>query len=122
MTLITCYPTVRNVKNRFRRTSDSRGNVFRQGRANIRESFQVGLGDTVIGIDPGESGVKLDDRTVSKRHPMIGAMSRVCHLNDLGSTTGTEADGRNLGGVAVSDGDVIKAGKIGVRFVRESKM
>ena len=53
---------------------------------------------------------------------MIGAMSCVCHLNDLASTTGTEADGRNLGGVAVSDGDVIKAGKIGVRFVRESKM
>ncbi len=98
------------------------GTFFRQGRANIRESFQVGLGDTVIGIDPGESGVKLDDRTVSKRHPMIRAMSRVCHLYDLGSTRGTEADGRNLGGVAVSDGDVIKAGKIGVRFVRESKM
>lgn len=53
---------------------------------------------------------------------MVRAMSRVCHLYDLGSTTGTEADGRNLGGVAVSDGDVIKAGKIGVRFVRESKM
>jgi len=53
---------------------------------------------------------------------MVRAMSRVCHLYDLGSTRGTEADGKNLGGVAVSDGDVIKVGKIRVRFVRESKM
>lgn len=49
-------------------------------------------------------------------------MSRVCCLYDLGSTNGTDVDGRNVGGVALNDGDVIKLGKIEVRFVRESVM
>ena len=71
-TLITCYPTVRNVKK-----ADSEepqlveGTLFVKAGTNIGESFQGGLGDTVIGSDPGESGIELDDRAVSKRHATI---------------------------------------------------
>ena len=49
-------------------------------------------------------------------------MSRVCRLYHLGSTNGTDVDGRNVGGVALNDGAVIKLGKIEVRFDRESVM
>lgn len=122
-TLITFYPTVRNVKK-----ADSeepqivKGTLFVKAGTNIGESFQGGMGDIVIGSDPGESGIELDDRAVSKRHATIRVMSRVCRLYHLGSTNGTDVDGRNVGGVALNDGDVIKLGKIEVRFVRESVM
>ena len=49
-------------------------------------------------------------------------MSRVCCLYHLGSTNGTDVDDRNVGGVSLNDGDVIKLGKIEGRFVRESVM
>ncbi|MDP6451949.1 MAG: FHA domain-containing protein [SAR202 cluster bacterium] len=98
------------------------GTLFVKAGANIGESFQLGPGDTVIGSEPGESGFALEDRTVSKRHVMIRVMSRVCRLYDLGSTNGTDVDGKTIDGVALKDGDVIKFGKIEVRFVRESMM
>ena len=46
----------------------------------------------------------------------------MCRLYHLGSNNGTDVDGRNVGGVALNDGGVIKLGKIEVRFVRESVM
>lgn len=46
----------------------------------------------------------------------------MCRLYHLGSTNGTDVDGRNVGGVSLNDGDVIKLGKIEGRFVRESVM
>jgi pSer/pThr/pTyr-binding forkhead associated (FHA) protein len=93
--------------------------LFVKAGSNIGESFQVGLGDTVIGSEPG-MGVELGDRTVSKRHVLLRVMSRVCRLYDLGSTNGTDVDGTKLDGVTLRDGDVIKFGKVEVRFVRES--
>ena len=71
-TLITFYPAVRNVKK-----ADSeepqivKGTLFVKAGTNIGESFQGGMGDIVIGSDPGESGIELDDRAVSKRHATI---------------------------------------------------
>jgi pSer/pThr/pTyr-binding forkhead associated (FHA) protein len=98
------------------------GTLFVKAGANVGESFRLEAGDNVIGSDPGESGIELDDRTVSKRHVMLRVMSRVCRLYDLGSTNGTDVDGYKLEGVPLQDGDVIKFGKIEVRSVRESMM
>ena len=98
------------------------GTLFVKAGNDIGESFQVDPGDTLIGSDPGTPGISLNDRTISKRHIMLRVMSRVCRLYDLGSTNGTDVNGRSLEGVPLSDGDTIKFGKIEVRFVRETLM
>lgn len=94
--------------------------LFVRAGSNSGKSFQIGIGDTVIGNDPTASNIKLDDPAVSKRHAKIRVMSKVCRLYDLGSTNGTDVDGTKLDGVTLRDGDVIKFGKVEVRFVRES--
>ena len=120
LSLSLAYGKVKNGKSEDKQIIG--GTLFVKAGANVGESYQLELGDTVIGSDPGESGFELDDRTVSKRHILIRVMSRVCRLYDLGSTNGTDVDGRKLDGVPLKDGDVIKFGKIEVRFVRESMM
>ena len=120
-TKLTFYQTYGKVKNGdSEETQIIGGTLIVKAGSNIGESFQVGLGDTVIGSDPGESGIELEDRTVSKRHVMLRVMSKVCRLYDVGSTNGTDVDGTKFDGVPLKDGDVIKFGKVEVRFVRES--
>lgn len=122
--------TIGNTKITFYRTSSQvedggleepqtiGGTMFARAVPNSGENFQIRPGDTVSGSDPDSSDINLDDQTVSRRYVMLGVLSRVCRPYDLGSTNGTEVDGNPLDDVPLKDRDVIKFGKVEVRFVR----
>jgi pSer/pThr/pTyr-binding forkhead associated (FHA) protein len=74
------------------------------------KSFMLSEGENSVGRD-SNSTVTLTDDSVSREHAMIRCMGGHVSVIDLGSTTGTWADGEKMGGVKVENGDVISMGR-----------
>jgi hypothetical protein len=80
--------------------------------ANAR--FELKLGTTSVGREPGEADIKLQDRALSRRHFEIAWNGKNAALRDCGSTNGTSINGRLLRpdeAVGLRPGNRISAGK-----------
>ena len=73
-------------------------------------SFMLSEGENSIGRG-GDSNVSLNDDSVSREHAMIRCQDGKLSVFDLGSTSGTSVDGQRIGGLKVSNGDVISMGR-----------
>ena len=79
------------------------------------ERVRLGSETAVIGRLEG-CAVTLDDAKVSRRHAEIRPAGDGYRLIDLGSTNGTEVNGRSVTEHALSDGDRIKFGDTVLTF------
>ena len=77
----------------------------------------------VVGRNPHNATVVIEDDTLSRRHARLFAEGRAIFIEDLGSTNGTLVNGTRLNPGArwaVSDGDRIEMGAVQIVFGRES--
>jgi len=87
----------------------------------LYEGRRCPLGDATIVIGRGrDCDIHVADPNVSRRHAEVrpdgnGAFT----LIDLGSTNGTELNGKRVSHVSLSEGDTITIGAIELTFVRE---
>ena len=66
---------------------------------------------TVVGREPGDDGVRVDDDQISRRHFEVrGGRGGAVTIRDLGSHNGTFVDGRRIDSVEITPGAVIRAG------------
>src|SRR5688500_8957014 len=73
-------------------------------------------GPVVIGSDPGQSNVVVNDPHVSARHCEIVATAAGVKLVDLGSRNGTKVQGIAVHGALLEPGVVITIGTTQIRF------
>ncbi len=92
--------------------------LVKSGRS-VGHSFQVPQGDLVIGRQPEQGGAQIDDPFVSRSHALLRQMPREARLHDLGSANGTKVDDKELTGVLLKNGDILKFGDVEVQFVQE---
>ncbi|MDA1129748.1 MAG: FHA domain-containing protein [Chloroflexi bacterium] len=79
-------------------------------------SFNLSEGYNHIGRDPS-SGVRLSDESVSRHHAVIRCEDGAITLFDVGSRSGTEVDGKSVGGHLVNDQDTISVGRTTIRLM-----
>jgi hypothetical protein len=65
--------------------------------------------------------IPLPDRTVSKRHAVIGRVRGQAVVKDLGSRNGTFVNGQKVEKAILSCGDRLKVGSVMLRFFQEDK-
>ncbi len=65
--------------------------------------------------------IPLPDRTVSKRHAVIGRVRGQAVVKDLGSRNGTFVDGQKVEKAILTSGDRLKVGSVMLRFFQEDK-
>ncbi len=76
-------------------------------------------GAVVLGRDSG-CDLVLEDADVSRRHASIEFADGVYTLRDLGSTNGTVVNNRKEPQAALASGDLIRIGKVVLKFLRGS--
>ena len=74
------------------------------------KTFVVSDGDNLIGRSD-DASICLSDESVSRRHAVIRCHNGKLSLFDVGSRTGTELNGKTLGGHTLNNGDVITIGR-----------
>lgn len=74
------------------------------------KTYQLKAGDTTIGRARGND-VVVADAAVSRRHALVKHQEGKFLLLDLGSSSGTKANGQPIGGKALSTGGVINIGQ-----------
>ena len=72
-----------------------------------------------IGRAP-ENSIRLEDISVSGRHAEIIVISENCFLKDLGSTNGTQLNGRPVTEAQLRAGDKVRFGKVEASFETET--
>jgi pSer/pThr/pTyr-binding forkhead associated (FHA) protein len=65
--------------------------------------------------------IPLPDRTVSKRHAVIGRVRGQAVVKDLGSRNGTFVNGQKVEKAILSGGDRLKVGSVMLRFFQEDE-
>jgi len=100
--------------------------IDRQGRSSVvlvartgpdsGRSFNLSEGYNHIGRD-SSSSVRLSDESVSRHHAVIRCEDGVLTLFDVGSRSGTEVDGKSVGGHLVNDQDTISVGRTTIRLM-----
>ncbi len=65
--------------------------------------------------------IPLPDRTVSKRHAVIGRVRGQAVVKDLGSRNGTFVNGQKLEKAILASGDRLKVGSVTFRFFQEDE-
>ena len=75
-------------------------------------------GDRVVLGRSRECDIRLDDANVSRRHAEVRLEDGTYWIADLGSTNGTELNGRSIERAQLSDGDRITVGSTDIRFGR----
>jgi hypothetical protein len=65
--------------------------------------------------------IPLPDRTVSKRHAVIGRVRGQAVVKDLGSRNGTSVNGQKVEKAILSCGDRLKVGSVMLRFFQEDE-
>ena len=79
--------------------------------------YALGPGETTIGRHP-DSGIFLDDVTVSRRHARVLAEEGGTYLvEDVGSLNGTYLDGERVERAALREGAQVQVGKFRLVFV-----
>ncbi|MDA1129605.1 MAG: FHA domain-containing protein, partial [Chloroflexi bacterium] len=89
--------------------------VVRSG-ADAGKSYNLAEGDNHIGRDPS-CNVRLSDESVSRQHALVRCENGVITLFDVGSRSGTEIDGKTLGGHPLNDGDTVSVGRTAIRLM-----
>jgi hypothetical protein len=90
--------------------------VFRPKRGAPAEIRLVDdMGRLVLGRDPGEEGVRLDDDQASRKHAELrwDAETAGWAIADLSSRNGTIVNGRRVGAARLFPGTVIRIGRTG---------
>ena len=80
------------------------------------KSFNLAEGDNKIGRDQ-TCNVRLSDESVSRQHALIRCENGVVSLFDVGSRSGTEIDGRAIGGHPLNDGDTVNVGRTTIKMM-----
>ena len=65
--------------------------------------------------------IPLPDRTVSKRHAVVGRVRGQAVVKDLGSRNGTFVNGQKLEKAILASGDRLKVGSVTLRFFQEDE-
>ncbi len=91
--------------------------VIRSGGGRVGESFPLEGERVSIGRRP-DSGVFLDDVTVSRDHSLIVRRGGDWHLDDLGSLNGTYVNRRRIETQRLEDGDELQVGKYKLTFLQ----
>ena len=65
--------------------------------------------------------IPLPDRTVSKRHAVVGRVRGRVVVKDLGSRNGTFVNGQKLEKAILASGDRLKVGSVTLRFFQEDE-
>lgn len=76
--------------------------------------FELKIGTTSIGREPGDADLKLEDRALSRRHFEIAWNGESAAVRDCGSTNGTRVNGELLQSnepISLRPGNRISAGK-----------
>jgi pSer/pThr/pTyr-binding forkhead associated (FHA) protein len=89
--------------------------VIRAGGGREGESFPVDRERTTIGRRP-DSGVFLDDVTVSRDHALLIRRGDQWHLDDLGSLNGTYVNRSRIDSQRLQEGDEVQIGKYKLTF------
>lgn len=77
---------------------------------------EVQLDAGVLTIGRGNDvEVKLDDKTISKRHARIVSYFNATHVEDLGSTNGTYINGKKIHKHVLNPGDVLMIGNYQIK-------
>lgn len=71
---------------------------------------------TVFGRSSSDADIQLDDPGISRKHFQIVIDAGRATAEDLSSTNGTTIHGQRINKVALTDGAVLTAGRIGVTF------
>lgn len=95
---------------------DQLGTILVTKGANAGSKFALTDAVTTIGRHP-ESGVFLDDVTVSRRHAEIRHVDGTFQLVDSGSLNGTYCNGSRIEHVDLDEDDVIQVGRYKLVFV-----
>jgi len=99
----------------------SHGVLLVRSGPSVGESYTVGDEALLIGRQPGEGGIQIDDPAVSQRHALIRPTPQGCLLYDLGSANGTSVDNEALTGVTLQSGDVLAFGEAELQFVLQER-
>ena len=89
--------------------------VIRAGGGRVGESFAVDRERTTIGRRP-DSGVFLDDVTVSRDHALLIRRGEQWHLDDCGSLNGTYVNRSRIESQRLEEGDEVQIGKYKLTF------
>ena len=89
--------------------------MIRGGGGRVGESFAVEGERMTIGRR-ADSGVLLDDVTVSRDHALLIRRGDGWYLDDLGSLNGTYVNRQRIESVRVSQGDELQIGKYRLTF------
>ena len=98
----------------------SRGVIMVQSGPSLGQNFPVGDQDMIVGREPGDGGVKVDDPQVELHHALLRPTEDGCMIFDLGSPSGTKINDVPLAGSPLHNGDVIKLGLAELEFVQEN--
>jgi pSer/pThr/pTyr-binding forkhead associated (FHA) protein len=75
------------------------------------------LETTTAGRHP-DSGIFLDDITVSRRHAVLEPTTAGWHLRDVGSLNGTYVNGERVDDAVLSNGDELQIGKFKLVYIQ----
>jgi len=89
--------------------------VIRAGGGRVGESFAVDRERTTIGRRP-DSGVFLDDVTVSRDHALLIRRGEQWYLDDCGSLNGTYVNRSRIESQRLEEGDEVQIGKYKLTF------
>jgi MshEN domain/FHA domain len=67
------------------------------------------------------NNIPLPDRTVSKRHAVVGRVKGQTVVKDLGSRNGTFVNGQKVEKAILANGDRLKVGSVTLRFFQEDQ-
>lgn len=90
--------------------------VIRAGGGRVGESFALEGERMTIGRNP-DSGVFLDDVTVSRDHAVLVRRGGEWHLDDLGSLNGTYVNRQRVDSRRLEDGDELQIGKYKLTYL-----
>ena len=85
------------------------------GPSGIGERFSIGT-RLVIGRDPNQCQLVLDDPAVSSRHAVIERGTQVVTISDLGSRNGVKVNEQRIGSSDLRDGDTVIIGQTTLRL------
>jgi DNA-binding NtrC family response regulator len=77
---------------------------------------RLDAGSIFVGSEPGESGLRIEDTTVSRQHAAVELLPGAVRVRDLGSTNGTTYLGARISEAMVPLGGSITVGRTTLRF------
>ncbi|MEA2226548.1 MAG: hypothetical protein QOF04_178 [Solirubrobacteraceae bacterium] len=90
--------------------------VIRAGGGRVGESFPLNADRMTIGRRP-DSGIFLDDVTVSRDHALLVRRGGDYYLDDLGSLNGTYVNRHRIESHHLEDGDELQVGKFKLTYI-----